>query len=27
MFQSKNGLQTTGQIDGATKAKLLELHP
>jgi Putative peptidoglycan binding domain len=26
-FQSKNGLQATGQIDGATKAKLLELHP
>jgi len=27
-FQLKNGLKTTGgQIDGATKAKLLELHP
>ena len=27
-FQLKNGLPTTGgQIDGATKAKLLELHP
>ena len=26
-FQLKNGLPTSGQMDGATKAKLLELHP
>jgi hypothetical protein len=26
-FQEKNGLPVTGQLDGATKGKLLELHP
>ncbi len=26
-FQSKYGLETTGEVDAATKAKLAELHP
>jgi peptidoglycan hydrolase-like protein with peptidoglycan-binding domain len=26
-FQQKSGLPATGQVDGATRAKLAELHP